>query len=165
MLMARLATRTAKPDGQCYIPPERVCFGKFFMFISLCVCLNVIIFKCLKPGILAALNFLLLIKKQPYHFVGFHTFLCFPFFFCGIISCCHESCRLSYIWQPFKFNWTILIVCLRTTSNINSVVKLLGILDSCFHFIQHKKAMPSLYFLTVCLVEASMSRAYSCIYF
>ncbi|XP_050260601.1 DNA repair protein REV1 isoform X2 [Quercus robur] len=24
MLMARLATRTAKPDGQCYIPPERV---------------------------------------------------------------------------------------------------------------------------------------------
>ncbi len=79
--MARLATRTAKPDGQCYIPPERVCLGKFFMFISLCVCLNVIIFKCLKPGILAALNFLLLIKKQPYYFVGFHTFLCFPFFF------------------------------------------------------------------------------------
>ncbi|XP_043813942.1 DNA repair protein REV1 isoform X4 [Manihot esculenta] len=24
MLMARLATRTAKPDGQCYVPPERV---------------------------------------------------------------------------------------------------------------------------------------------
>ncbi|XP_057964637.1 DNA repair protein REV1 isoform X2 [Malania oleifera] len=24
MLMARLATRTAKPDGQCYIPPEKV---------------------------------------------------------------------------------------------------------------------------------------------
>lgn len=24
MLMARLATRTAKPDGQCYIHPEKV---------------------------------------------------------------------------------------------------------------------------------------------
>ena len=24
MLMARLATKTAKPDGQCYIPPEKV---------------------------------------------------------------------------------------------------------------------------------------------
>lgn len=24
MLMARLATRTAKPDGQCYIPAEKV---------------------------------------------------------------------------------------------------------------------------------------------
>lgn len=24
MLMARLATKTAKPDGQCYIPPENV---------------------------------------------------------------------------------------------------------------------------------------------
>ncbi|XP_021837833.1 DNA repair protein REV1-like isoform X2 [Spinacia oleracea] len=24
MLMARLATRTAKPDGQCYISPEKV---------------------------------------------------------------------------------------------------------------------------------------------
>lgn len=24
MLMARLATRTAKPDGQCCIPPEKV---------------------------------------------------------------------------------------------------------------------------------------------
>lgn len=24
MLMARLATRTAKPDGQCYIPSEKV---------------------------------------------------------------------------------------------------------------------------------------------
>lgn len=39
MLMARLATRTAKPDGQCYIPPERVCFGKIFMLIS-CVCMS-----------------------------------------------------------------------------------------------------------------------------
>lgn len=25
MLVARLATRTAKPNGQCYIPPEGVC--------------------------------------------------------------------------------------------------------------------------------------------
>lgn len=25
MLMARLATRTAKPDGQCYIPADKVC--------------------------------------------------------------------------------------------------------------------------------------------
>lgn len=24
MLMARLATRAAKPDGQCYIPPDKV---------------------------------------------------------------------------------------------------------------------------------------------
>lgn len=29
MLMARLATRTAKPDGQFFIPPERVCRRKF----------------------------------------------------------------------------------------------------------------------------------------
>lgn len=41
--------------------------------------------------------------------------------------------------------WKILIVYLRTTLNINSVVKLFGILDSCFHFLKHKKAMPSLF--------------------
>jgi DNA repair protein REV1 len=28
MLMARLATRSAKPEGQCNIPPERVCVLK-----------------------------------------------------------------------------------------------------------------------------------------
>lgn len=34
MLMARLATRTAKPDGQCYVPPERV------MLVDCCINLN-----------------------------------------------------------------------------------------------------------------------------
>lgn len=29
MLMARLATRTAKPDGQCYIPADKVCADTF----------------------------------------------------------------------------------------------------------------------------------------
>lgn len=28
MLMARLATRIAKPDGQCYIPAEKVAYFK-----------------------------------------------------------------------------------------------------------------------------------------
>jgi hypothetical protein len=32
MLMARLATRTAKPDGQFCIPPEGVCFCFCFVF-------------------------------------------------------------------------------------------------------------------------------------
>jgi nucleotidyltransferase/DNA polymerase involved in DNA repair len=29
MLIARIATRTAKPNGQYHITPERVCFGVF----------------------------------------------------------------------------------------------------------------------------------------
>ena len=38
MLMARMATRTAKPNGQYHITPERVCFGlhyhpEIFIFI------------------------------------------------------------------------------------------------------------------------------------
>lgn len=27
MLTARLATRSAKPDGQCYLPPDKVCYN------------------------------------------------------------------------------------------------------------------------------------------
>lgn len=37
MLMARLATRSAKPDGQCYLPPEKVCHDLdhlWMLFIS-----------------------------------------------------------------------------------------------------------------------------------
>lgn len=36
LLMARLATRNAKPNGQCYIPVDKVCFMQ--CSISLCVC-------------------------------------------------------------------------------------------------------------------------------
>lgn len=33
--MARIATRTAKPNGQYHITPERVCFGVFcYLFIT-----------------------------------------------------------------------------------------------------------------------------------
>lgn len=35
MLMARLATRTAKPDGQCYIPADKVCEPTFFLRLTL----------------------------------------------------------------------------------------------------------------------------------
>lgn len=34
MLMARLATRTAKPNGQCYIPPEGVCLENVACWLS-----------------------------------------------------------------------------------------------------------------------------------
>lgn len=45
MLMARIATRTAKPNGQYHITPEKVSFGVFsyseifvFFIILFCIC-------------------------------------------------------------------------------------------------------------------------------
>ena len=35
MLMARLATRNAKPDGQCYIPANKVYQQPFFFHLTL----------------------------------------------------------------------------------------------------------------------------------
>lgn len=34
MLMARLATRTAKPNGQCYIPPQKVCLDNVALSLT-----------------------------------------------------------------------------------------------------------------------------------
>lgn len=106
MLMARLATRTAKPDGQCYIPPERVCFGKIFMLISYVCMSECDNFQVCKAQHFNSFKLFCTYKKEPYHYV---VIAClppppplffpplFPSIFCSIISFCHESCRLSYV--------------------------------------------------------------------
>lgn len=60
MLMARLATRIAKPDGQCYIPAEKVAYFKLSIWcmkrgeiLCLDLChLNMLIFYCITKYIL-----------------------------------------------------------------------------------------------------------------